>query len=97
MACGFAPAMKAKAKHQIATPIQLATSMSWLMYWPPSRKLKLVPSIKTARRAICSVLMLRAARYSATSIKPTCSAGTRRSASSLTPKVANEIASSQCR
>ena len=32
MAFGRSPAINAKAKHQIATPIQVATAMSWFTY-----------------------------------------------------------------
>ena len=70
VACGLSPAMNANAKHQIATPIQVATSMSWLMYWPPISSVRLVPSMRAARRAMCSVVIARADTYSATSIKP---------------------------
>ena len=94
-ACGLSPAMKAKPKHQMATPIQVATSMSWLMYWPPISTVRLVPSMMAARRAICSLATVRADRYSAASIKPACSAGTSRSAQALTPNVARDMACSQ--
>ena len=88
--------MKANAKHQMATPIQVPTIMSWLMYWPPTRNARLVPSMITTRRARASVLRVRVARYSSTSISPTCSAGTKRSDRACTPKVASDAASSQC-
>ena len=61
-ACGLSPAMKANPKHQMATPIQVATSMSWLMYWPPISTVRLVPSMTAARRAMGSVATMRADR-----------------------------------
>ncbi len=80
----------------MATPIHEATSMSWLTYCPPSKKARLVPSMSAARRATASVVVVRAARYSATSMIPAWTAGTSRADQGETPKVANDRACSQC-
>ena len=97
MAWGLPTDMKDKAKHQMATLIQAATSMSWFTYCPPSRNDRLVPSIQRARRAIVSVANCRMLRYIASSIRPACRAGTSRAAQACTPKAASESASSQYR
>ena len=52
---------KASAKHQMAEAIHAATSMSWLMYWPPSKNAGLVASIQAAGRASRSPVRRRAA------------------------------------
>jgi len=48
---------QARAKHQIATPIQVATTMSWLRYCPPTKNAKLVPNIQAARHAVAAPAM----------------------------------------
>ena len=87
--------MNARAKQTMATLIHVATSMSWLMYWPPIKNAALAPSIQAARCATTRPAHARAHTHMRAPIVTACKATTQRAAQTVGPHTANEAASSQ--
>ena len=94
-ACTDPGCSSARAKHQMAIPIQVATIVSWLTYWPPIKNAALAPSIQTARRATVSPAQCRAHSHSRAHISTACAAMTSRAVQGDAPNTANTLASSQ--